>query len=72
MLLMFSSANARLQDVARTFWEGIAQGEPPRLGHTATRVVLLVGEIFLSRLAVCVIDGAVSLFFLSWDHWLIG
>jgi hypothetical protein len=60
---MFSSANARLQDVAGTFCEAIVQGESPLLGHTATRVVLLVGEIFLSRLAVCMLDEAVSLFF---------
>jgi hypothetical protein len=50
----------------RNFCEAIVQADSPRLGYTATRIVLLVGEIILARLAVCMLEGAVNFFFFVW------
>jgi hypothetical protein len=72
VLLIFSSTNTRLLDFIGKFCEAIVQADSPRLGYTATRIVLLVGEIILARLAVCMLEGAVSFFFLCLDRWLIG
>ena len=69
VLLMFSSANARLLNFVEEFFEALNHDDIPHLGYTMACIVLLVGEVVLLRLAVRLLDQAVSFFFCL-NHWL--
>ena len=73
-LLIFSSASARLAHFANEFRDALNRRDFARIKDLAGGVVLLMGEIAVLRLAVFLLDEAVSWFyfyFFGLEYWLI-
>jgi hypothetical protein len=67
VLLMFSSANARLLSFTEEFCEVLSRDDiaapSTHLRYTAVRAVLLAGEVVLLRFAARLLEKAVRFFF---------
>jgi hypothetical protein len=61
VLLMFSSAHGQFVYFTGAFCDALRRADFPQLKYTMAQVALLAGEVFLLRIAIGLLEKAVSI-----------